>query len=62
MCREAGWTNRDTQQEQSLFGQVLLEAMGQGRRGMRQLLFVGNHMAKKLGNGSSSEKASEGVL
>ena len=31
------------------------------RGGVRQLL-VGNHMAKKLGNGSSPEKAAEGLL
>jgi len=31
------------------------------RGGMRQLLVV-NHLANKLGNGSSSEKASEGLL
>ena len=31
------------------------------RGGMRQFL-VGNHLAKKLGNGSSPEKAAEGLL
>ena len=31
------------------------------RGGVRQLL-VGNHLAEKLGNGSSPEKAAEGLL
>ena len=45
----------------SLFRQVLLEGIGKGRGGMRQLL-VGNHLAKKLGNGHSPKKASKVLL
>ena len=35
---------------------------GEGERGGMRYLLLGNHLAKKLGNGSSSEKAAGGLL